>query len=1121
MNYEVYSYWNIEELKGVFNAVAALMNSSDFLGLLKVLTLVMILSLALVVLVGRGRMEEFWKWVIAVAMFHMALLVPKSNVILVDRTGTQPTQVVSNVPIGLAAFAHSISKIGDWLTRSYETVFSLPNDLQFQTNGMMFGQRVQRELREMKPATMAWKSDFIAFWRECIIPEMYPGGTINFDQLVRENDAFAYLNGKTNPALYVTLSTGFFNCPNAYNDLNNRLINTEAPTALGDYAKTLYPNDANAMTKASNGILASSQYMFGIATSALTQVKQAIVANSMLDAECAVQAQAGNTAGAMTCVSEAQGARATNTTYQALAKIAESSMPKLKSAIELVQYAIAPIILLIAVAAGHYAMNVLKTYVMSLFWIQLWPPLYAVVHYIMSVKAQALADATQGIAGSVKYLVWVQQASVSDQAVAGMLVMAIPAIAAALVKGGEVGLQAVAGMVSPPRTAEKTAEQIAAGNLSMGQMKVAPTGEFGSPTMSYRNADGSVLNRHADGSETFNVGTAMDRASFRVSSAGREVRSLAQQSEKMEAAAVGELISGSKTIGASIQRAIEFARTHAKEQNLEQRWAIENAGEVIKSAETAKRIEDNYLKENGVSEKLHAAIKGTAAAIAQTPELLNKVSPVALKATLAAELGSETDAAIVAKHAIGLAKTQGYSDSVRTIAKVTQSRAFSEAEKSSTSAKDSVQALTSEGLQRLEQASANYQRSLAYKELAGYIREGAVSIDQDLTTRVLNRLASERATIDGHTYNGFRKEEVDALMRNNNPEMLALVERLANEETEALLRERFGNLRTAEDVRTFFKEGQGVVPTEQWVAQQGGRWRSGVEQTANAAGVNPHNTVGDAGIKNKVNQNINKAEQAVDQRSRQVDKEGEGREGAVRQKTDQPPSLPGMAGTSLVNLAAGIGPSGTVWGADAALGALGNLTGLKLQPDASFWRKDADNYKGLTGSGTTGDKIAGALLDTALMGGGWLAGKPVSAAAGKLVGGPLGDRAAQQVVKDAGQTVAQNNPGLTDIVAGWAKEEVVDAAAKIGANAGRPVGAIFGGATGDAIHSVTYGQPQSDHPGLVMNGELRGWDDLMGRTWNHGINVLGGGQRPVPVQDQAAEGKDSQQKGDAPPPRER
>lgn len=1123
MNYEVYAYWNLAELQGAFNAIAALTASNDFTGLLRLLALVAIVSLVLAVLSGRARHEDFWRWVIMLAVVNGMLLVPKATVVLIDRTSSQPNRVVANVPIGLAALAHGTSKIGDWLTRAYETVFALPNDLQFQRNGLMFGHRLLTESVKLTPEMVngVWMRDFQEFWRECVMPDI-ASGYLPLDTLRRSHDFWGELNN-TNPALYVTLSTvGTVNCPAAYKDLTNRLNGAVVPAMIKLQADMVFPGMPANATAMRNAIASAYAFGLGVTNTAESIVKQQMTINAAITAYCNTFAQLGNSSKAALCYSSSMGGVQTNYTYQVLAKIAESSMPKLKSAIELIQYAVFPIIVAFAIVAGHLGLGVLKTYTMSLVWVQLWPPLYAVVHYIQTSKLPEYANQLAGLGDTMQGQIDLLNLGVSDQAIAGMLVVAIPPIAAALVKGGEVGLQAVAGLVSAPRTAERQAADNAKGNESMGQWKTAPTVDYSTnptPVMARRNDDGSYIYAHPDGSTTFNVGTAMDRASFKVTSTGREARSASRMSEAAETAAVGELISGSKTIGASIQRAIEFARTHAKEQNLEQRWAIENAGEVIKSAETAKRIEDNYLKENGVSEKLHAAIKGTAAAIAQTPELLNKVSPVALQAKLAAELGSETDAAIVAKHAIGLAKTQGYSDSVRTIAKVTQSRAFSEAEKSSTSAKDSVQALTSEGLQRLEQASANYQRSLAYKELAGYIREGAVSIDQDLTTRVLNRLASERATIDGHSYNGFRKEEVDALMRNNSPEMRALVERLANEETEALLRERFGNLRTAEDVRTFFKEGQGVVPTEQWVAQQGGRWRSGVEQTANAAGVNPHNTVGDAGIKNKVNQNINKAEQAVDQRSRQVDKEGEGREGAVRQKTDQPPSLPGMTGTSLVNLAAGIGPSGTVWGADAALGALGNLTGLKLQPDASFWRKDADNYKGLTGSGTTGDKIAGALLDTALMGGGWLAGKPVGAAAGKLLGGPLGDRAAQQVVKDAGQTVAQNNPGLTNIVAGWAKEEVVDAAAKIGANAGRPVGAIFGGATGDAIHSVTYGQPQSDHPGLVMNGELRGWDDLMGRTWNHGINVLGGGQRPAPAQTQPAEGQtSSQQKGDAPPP---
>jgi conjugal transfer mating pair stabilization protein TraG len=204
MNFEVYAYWNIEELTATFNAVAALMGSGDYLGLLRTLALVGILSLALVVLAGKGRMEDFWKWVIMLALFNGMLLVPKTNVIVVDRTGTTPAQVVANVPIGLAAFAHSTSKIGDWLTGSFETVFALPGDLQFRTSGTLFGHRVLQERLAIKSGQPILTSNFYEFYRECITPEL-ASGYIRMNDLMKTNDIWGTLNGLTNPSRLVTL----------------------------------------------------------------------------------------------------------------------------------------------------------------------------------------------------------------------------------------------------------------------------------------------------------------------------------------------------------------------------------------------------------------------------------------------------------------------------------------------------------------------------------------------------------------------------------------------------------------------------------------------------------------------------------------------------------------------------------------------------------------------------------------------------------------------------------------------------------------------------------------------------------------------------------------------------
>ena len=114
MNFEVYAYWNIEELTATFNAVAALMGSGDYLGLLRTLALVGILSLALVVLAGKGRMEDFWKWVIMLALFNGMLLVPKTNVIVVAARAShnRPSAVSTDWLSRASSFSGFSSSVG-------------------------------------------------------------------------------------------------------------------------------------------------------------------------------------------------------------------------------------------------------------------------------------------------------------------------------------------------------------------------------------------------------------------------------------------------------------------------------------------------------------------------------------------------------------------------------------------------------------------------------------------------------------------------------------------------------------------------------------------------------------------------------------------------------------------------------------------------------------------------------------------------------------------------------------------------------------------------------------------------------------------------------------------------
>jgi|GEM_PF-962115 len=1036
--YEIYSYWNILELQGAFNAIAALTNSNDFTGLLRVLALIAILSLALTVLAGRARHEDFWRWVVMVALVNGLMLVPKANVILVDKTGTEPNRTVANVPIGLAALAHGTSKIGDWLTRAYETVFSLPDDLKFQKHGFMFGHRILEEtlLMSIDMVSGTLQRDFQEYMRECVAPDLI-SGYLSIDTLRKSTNLWAAL-GNTNPALYVTLSTtGTVACsPTAYQDLTNRLNNAVVPAIITSYGLKLFPGDPLANAKTQNAIVTAYSYSLGIASTAQSIVEQAVIQTSFVQAYCGLFAQAGDSNRAALCYSVGMGAYQTNQTYEVLAKIAESSMPKLKSAIEIIQYAIFPIIVAFAVVAGHLSIPVLKTYGMSLIWVQLWPPLYAVVHYIMTVKMQTYQNALGAAAGTLEGAWQLVSMGVSDQAIAGMLVIAIPPLAAALVKGGEVGLQAVAGLVSAPRTAERQAADVAKGNESVGQWRTAGTVEYSTtptPLLAQRNADGSFTYVNPDGSVRFYVGTALDRASFRISSAGREARALTQQSETVETAAISQTLSAGREIAAAYSQVGDFVRSHAKGANSGTGYTDSDAARISKAYNEAQDVARRFATKHGLTEEQAAQLLGSVQASFGLEALGSGIVAQAKflgNARAAESIGKDKENAF--------REAKAFQQAMERVRQVAREEKFNTGETSEAKAMRGVRASLDEARRQSEQAAANWQQSLAYKELAGYAREGSLTVDQDLTNRIMDRLATEIATISNHTYSGFRRDEVDALMRANSPEMRALVDRIASEETAKLLQERYGNIKSPEDVRAFFKQGLNQVDERDSIINQGKQWLSNVQQQGKAAGVDPNKSV-TSHLPGRVNEQIDKVEAGVNRGQASVVSDGQG----LKTHVENELANPSLKTRVFTNAGASVAPTPVVFLLNKALNALNTNSG-------SFAQRTAEDYKGTVWQALGETALFAA---TTFIGGPWV-GQVAGKAAAPFVGRKAIREAEEKIIAgNANTAVGYHYPGLVKLEAQQAgKEKLAEisaAAARDGVKLGVGAGAVVGNYAAD------------------------------------------------------------------------
>ena len=91
------------------------------------------------------------------------------------------------MPLGVAFFASTTSHVGDWLTRSFETVFALPDEVRFLGSGLVFGNRVAQEARRAAIDQPVLQRDMVQFVKECVVPELI-NRTLDIDALVRSTN---------------------------------------------------------------------------------------------------------------------------------------------------------------------------------------------------------------------------------------------------------------------------------------------------------------------------------------------------------------------------------------------------------------------------------------------------------------------------------------------------------------------------------------------------------------------------------------------------------------------------------------------------------------------------------------------------------------------------------------------------------------------------------------------------------------------------------------------------------------------------------------------------------------------------------------------------------------------
>lgn len=532
---EVFTVGGGEYLVNTFNALAAWSGSGGYRALIRVV-MVMGFAWALLIMAWNMDAKSGLKWFMQATLMYMVMMVPTVTVKITDRTNPGiPGAVVANVPVGIGLIAGFTSQVGDYLTRSAETVFTMPSALNYSHGGIIYGAKLLDATQGLRIDDPILATNLNEHFKQCVFYDVLLGRKMMSD-LTRSGDMLAAMGpGSIALSQQVVLPDGsstIETCQEAYERIK-QAWSAHYNAALPRIAAQFYPGLAagTAQTKLTGDLTSvGAAGLGGVGTSAQQLIRQAMFINAMSDA----RGSFGNSAAQSAIDTFAQN-RAdiqTRNTYSTIAAGAMKWVPLLNIVLTVVFYAMFPVVFLLMLMPNS-GPGVAKGYITGFFYLAAWGPLFAVLNMIFMNRWSSSMTAWRDGGLTAANFSGVEAINQDAGALAGYMIMSVPFIAAGMARGAMSIASHSASFLSPSqRAAEDAAQEKTTGNYSYGntslmsrqintlqqdQLTTAPAMNSGPGRYTSQQADGGLVHSNADGTRTYDTGPGMSNLGFNLS----------------------------------------------------------------------------------------------------------------------------------------------------------------------------------------------------------------------------------------------------------------------------------------------------------------------------------------------------------------------------------------------------------------------------------------------------------------------------------------------------------------------------------------------------------------------------------------------------------------------------
>jgi conjugal transfer mating pair stabilization protein TraG len=589
---EVYTIGGGDYVVNIFNAVAAWTGAGGYKSMIQTV-LVMAFAMSTMLVAFNQDWKAWIHWFLQATLMYLCLMVPRMDVQVVDRINPGlPAAHVANVPIGLAMMASFTSQIGDYMVRSSELVFGLPDDLNYSRNGMIYGSRLLEATNGLSINDAEFAANLDEHYRLCVFYDVMLGRK-SMEQLKNADDLWAVLGpaSEARSQKFLTRDAGgnvtsdIISCREAYTRLSDdwtRMLDELAKV----FGKQLYPKEVPDLARAKlfADLPIAYEYLAGVSKDASEIMKQTLAINAMSQAMHSFSGSTG--VSSVDVYAQTRAEIQTRNTYNSIAHNAMKWVPILNIVLTVVFYALFPIIfpLFLLPRTGPHA---LKGYVTGFFYLAAWGPLYVILHMVMMLKSHT--DVAGAAVGGVTLASWngVQAVNADVGILAGYLVASIPFLAAGMARGAMAISGHATSYLSPSQNAaEEAAREASTGNLSFGNTSFDNAsynnrqGNVWASAANYSSGYGGIHGFNADGTSTgyYPESTVVD------------------QSKGISRLAVTPTLASdlqsSFTTNASREHSV--ARTTAQEASSAVSAANTQSVDLRKATSSSKVVSDNY-----------------------------------------------------------------------------------------------------------------------------------------------------------------------------------------------------------------------------------------------------------------------------------------------------------------------------------------------------------------------------------------------------------------------------------------------------------------------------------------------------------------------------------------------